>query len=155
MPWTPWIDIEKDDTTQDEAKQLYETTRNPLTGKISDLTRITSLTPAIAQGIDALCTAVYRNASGLTAREKEIAALVNFAYAVPRADLHLYLGGIHAQQPRMTLAEMPEKFHTLDDDGDGYLSFDEMLTSIDKFFDFDSDLETNDVYLVINFFFAQ
>ena len=80
MPWTPWIDIEKDDTTQDEAKQLYETTRNPLTGKISDLTRITSLTPEIARCIDALCTAVYRNKSGLTAREKEIAALVTSAF---------------------------------------------------------------------------
>jgi uncharacterized peroxidase-related enzyme len=80
MAWTPWIEIEKDDTASVEAKQLYERTRNSLTGEISDLTRITSLTPAVAQCIDDLCTAVYRNASGLTAKEKELAALVTSTF---------------------------------------------------------------------------
>ena len=80
MPWIPWIETAKDDTSKEEAKHLYQKTRNSLTGKISDLTRLTSLTPEVSKYIDALCSAVYRNASGLTIREKEIAALVTSSF---------------------------------------------------------------------------
>jgi len=76
MPWKPWIKIEADNTQNDEAKKLYENTRNPLTREISDLTRITSLTPEVSELIDKLCIAVFKNAAGLSVREKEIAALV-------------------------------------------------------------------------------
>jgi hypothetical protein len=80
MPWVPWIQIEKDDSTKEEVQQLYEKTRNSLTGKISDLTRLTSLTPEVSIHLDSLCSAVYKNASGLTPREKEIAALVTSSF---------------------------------------------------------------------------
>lgn len=80
MPWVPWIQIEKDDSTKEEVQQLYEKTRNSLTGKISDLTRLTSLTPEVSIRLDSLCSAVYKNASGLTPREKEIAALVTSSF---------------------------------------------------------------------------
>ena len=80
MSWIPWIQIEKDDTSKEEAKQLYKKTQNSLTGKISDLTRITSLTPEVSNYLDSLCSAVYRNASGLTVREKEIVALVTSSF---------------------------------------------------------------------------
>lgn len=80
MPWVHWIQIEKDDSSKDEVKQLYKKTRNALTGKISDLTRLTSLTPQVSNRIDSLCTAVYKNAVGLTVREKEIAALVTSSF---------------------------------------------------------------------------
>ena len=80
MPWVPWIQIEKDDTSNEEARQLYLKTKNPLTGKISDLTRITSLTPEVSNHIDNLCSAVYKNATGLTAREKEVIALVTSSF---------------------------------------------------------------------------
>jgi alkylhydroperoxidase family enzyme len=76
MPWIPWIRIEALDTEREEAKALYEKTANPLTKKISDLTRLTSLTPQVSERIDELCKSVYKNATGLSAREKEIAALV-------------------------------------------------------------------------------
>jgi len=76
MPWVPWIQIEQDDTANEEAKLLYQRTRNKVTGRLSDLTRITSLTPEVAGHLSNLCTAVYQNASGLSAREKEILALV-------------------------------------------------------------------------------
>ncbi len=92
---------------------------------------------------------------GITINEDELIALFNFPDAVPRSQLHLYLEGIFAEADRMTLAEMPEKFHTLDLDGDGYLSFNEMLSSIDAFFDFQTDLNSEDVYSIINFFFKQ
>lgn len=80
MSWIPWIQIEKDDTSKEEVKQLYKKTQNSLTGKISDLARITSLTPEVSNCLDSLCSAVYRNASGLTVREKEIVALVTSSF---------------------------------------------------------------------------
>ena len=80
MPWVPWIQIEKDDSTKEEVQQLYEKTRNSLTGKISDLTRLTSLTPEVSIHLNRLCSAVFKNASGLTPREKEIAALVTSSF---------------------------------------------------------------------------
>jgi len=39
VPWVPWIQIEKEDSTKEDVKQLYKKTRNSVTGKISDLTR--------------------------------------------------------------------------------------------------------------------
>jgi hypothetical protein len=80
MPWIPWIQIEKDDTPKQDAQQLYKKTRNQLTGQLSDLTRLTSLTPEVSQQLHGLCSAVFQNASGLTGREKEIAALVTSAF---------------------------------------------------------------------------
>ncbi len=80
MPWVPWIQIEKEDSTKEEVKQLYKKTRNPITGKISDLTRLTSLTPEISNHLDSLCSSIYKNAVGLTVREKEIAALVTSSF---------------------------------------------------------------------------
>ena len=80
MPWIPWIQIEKDDSPKEEAKQLYKRTQNSVTGKISDLIRITSLTPEVANCLHRLSSAVYQNASGLTLREKEIVALVTSSY---------------------------------------------------------------------------
>jgi len=51
--------------------------------------------------------------------------------------------------------EIPEKFQKLDLDVDGYLSFDEVLKAIDDFFDFESDLTTDDIYELNDFFFSQ
>jgi hypothetical protein len=80
MHWVPWIQIEKDDSPNKEVKKLYRKTQNPITGKISDLTRLTSLTPEISNCIDSLCSAVYKKSTGLTVREKEIAALVTSSF---------------------------------------------------------------------------
>jgi len=80
MPWKPWIHVEPDDTSNEDARKLHDRTRNPITHEISDLTRITSLTPETSELINQLCEAVYRNATGLTVREKEIAALVTSSF---------------------------------------------------------------------------
>ena len=47
---------------------------------LTDLARITSRTPLVAKRIHQLCRAVYASATGLTLREKEIAALVTSAF---------------------------------------------------------------------------
>ena len=80
MPWKPWIDIEPDDTSNAAAQALYQKTRNPGTHKISDLTRITSLTPEASAQIRKLRDAVFGGAEGLTPREKESAALVTSSF---------------------------------------------------------------------------
>ena len=80
MPWMPWIKTENEDSSNAEITKLYKTVRNPLTGKISDLNRITSLTPEVSKNIFTLGSSVYGNAVGFTAREKEIIALVTSAF---------------------------------------------------------------------------
>jgi alkylhydroperoxidase family enzyme len=80
MPWVPWIHIEADDTANEEVKNLYAKTKNKITKKISDITRLTSLTPETSELINKLRDSVYRSATGLSAREKEIAALVSSSF---------------------------------------------------------------------------
>jgi len=63
MPWIPWIQIKRDDPSA-----------------LSDLSRLTSGAPEVSELIDQLCLAVYRNASGLTLREKEVVALVTSSF---------------------------------------------------------------------------
>ena len=80
MVWVPWIATENENASSEEIKKLYNKTRNPLSGRISDLTRITSLTPEVSEHLNTLGSAVYRNATGFTAREKEILALVTSSF---------------------------------------------------------------------------
>ena len=94
------------------------------------------------------------NDQGVTLTEEQLIALLTQGDAVPREDLDLYFKAQQEGQ-RMSLESLPEKFKSLDLDGDNYLSFDELLGSIDDFFDFSSELEVDEVYLVINFFFLQ
>jgi hypothetical protein len=94
------------------------------------------------------------NDRGVEMSEGELEALLATPAAIPRSELELYLVPME-QRERMTLDQMDEKYHVLDLDGDKYMSFDEMLVAIDEFFDFKSFLNTEEVYEVINFFFAQ
>jgi alkylhydroperoxidase family enzyme len=80
MTWVPWIHTEPDDTPKEAVQALYERTRNRATGKPNDTMRICSLTPDVAGLLFDLDRAIYRNAGGLTLREKEIAALLVSAY---------------------------------------------------------------------------
>ena len=91
---------------------------------------------------------------GVEMSEDELLALLGPREAVPRSELDLYLSE-EKERDRMTLDEMPEKFHVIDRDGDSYINFDELLIAIDDFFDFQSFMETDEVYDVINLFFSQ
>jgi len=92
--------------------------------------------------------------NGVTLSEEALVNMLASKEAVSRRDLFLYLASIKSGD-RLSLMDMPEKFHSLDTDGDNYLSFDELLKAIDDFFDYQSELVTDEVYQVINFFFAQ
>lgn len=76
MPWIPWIRIEPEDSTVEKVQKLYKKARKPLTGKLSDLTQLTSLSPEMSDHLHSLGVAVYRDAGNLSLREKEVAALV-------------------------------------------------------------------------------
>ena len=80
MPWVTWISTEDDNTSDPEVRNLYESVRSPRTGAVPDLVRLTSRTPEVAGLLHRLSIAVYRNAKGLTLREKEIVALISSSY---------------------------------------------------------------------------
>jgi hypothetical protein len=94
------------------------------------------------------------NDRGVEMSESELENLLSTPDAIPRSELDLYMVP-QEQRERMTFDQLDEKFHVLDLDGDQYLSFDELLLAIDDFFDFRSFMDTEEVYEVINFFFAQ
>ena len=94
------------------------------------------------------------NERGVEMSENELESLLATPDAIPRRELDLYLVPSE-QRERMTFDQLDEKFHILDLNGDKDLSFDELLLAIDDFFDFKSFMVTDEVYEVINFFFAQ
>jgi hypothetical protein len=78
--------------------------------------------------------------------------------ALPRDQVESFLQIMNNLGPgghRGEYVEIPEKFKKIDTDADGYISFDEVLKAIDDFFDFESDLTTNDIYELNDFFFSQ
>jgi len=94
------------------------------------------------------------NERGVEMSENELESLLATPDAIFRNELDLYLVPSE-QRERMTFDQLDEKFHVLDLDGDKDLSFDELLLAIDDFFDYKSFMVTDEVYEVINFFFAQ
>jgi len=76
--------------------------------------------------------------------------------AVDRAEVYMVPVGLGwSKYSEMTNVEIPAKYKKLDLDGDNYISFDELLEAINGFFDFDSEFNTEDIYDLNNFFFAQ
>jgi hypothetical protein len=99
----------------------------------------------------------FVNDQGVQMTEDEIIALTDYSSAVKREEVDLYLlrNLAASNYKRKMYLSIPEKFEHLDNDGDGYISFDEVLGAIDAFFDFESELTTDDIYELNNFFFAQ
>ena len=50
---------------------------------------------------------------------------------------------------------IPQKFRMVDTDGDGYISFFELLKAIEQFFDGTLNMSIEDIYELNNFFFSQ
>src|SRR4030043_129621 len=103
---------------------------------------------------DATATGAFVDEYGVTMTEDEVIARLDFSEAVERKDLALYYSILEAGR-RMSFADLPDKFRSLATDTDTYLSFDELLKAINDFFDYRSELNTDEVYRMINFFFAQ
>ena len=85
-----------------------------------------------------------------------LAVLLQHIKAVERGETYMIPIGISWSKYSQTSdIEIPEKFKKLDVDNDNYISFDELLRAINKFFDDDSELKPDDIYELNNFFFAQ
>ncbi len=56
---------------------------------------------------------------------------------------------------KITFADIPEKYKGVDKDGDNYISIDELLESVDDFFDFESEFTIDNIYELNEFFFQQ
>jgi hypothetical protein len=77
--------------------------------------------------------------------------------AVPRSEVDMLtsLSAYRYTGARRSFSGIPARFLFLDDDGDGYISFDELIRAIDIFFDGGSAMTVDDVYELNEFFFSQ
>lgn len=93
---------------------------------------------------------------GVTVSEEEFQSAVELREnAMPREEVDEYSDMISGQYKLNSQVQIPENFQSLDTDGDGYLSFDELLLVIDKYFDFQMDLDVDEVRELNEFFFSQ
>lgn len=76
-------------------------------------------------------------------------------HAMPRDEVEAYTLTIRDDYALRRSNEIPEKFLPLDEDVDGYISFDELLKAIDLYFDFQLDLNIAEIRELNDFFFAQ
>ncbi|MFP4060330.1 MAG: hypothetical protein ACLFUC_07610 [Bacteroidales bacterium] len=74
--------------------------------------------------------------------------------AVSRDEVDLY-AYVNMTTTRTRRVRIPEKFKQLDTDEDNYISYEEVLQAIDRFFDFEVSLSTEDIYELTDFFFSQ
>jgi len=75
--------------------------------------------------------------------------------AMARGEVEHYFSSIADLYIVESSGEIPEKFQSLDEDGDGYISFDELLKTIDLYFDYQLELNIEEVKELNNFFFSQ
>ncbi len=77
--------------------------------------------------------------------------------AIPRIDLEYYL--LMARESDEKIKSRPKgvplKFQEFDLDQDDYLSFDELLSGITRYFDFRTLLSLQDIYEMMEFYFIQ
>ena len=75
--------------------------------------------------------------------------------AMPREDVEDYTDIISGEYELTSREEIPAKFISLDKDGDGYISFEELLQVIDSYFDLQLDLDLDEIRQLNDFFFSQ
>lgn len=93
---------------------------------------------------------------GVTVSRPEFAESMDLRnHAMPREDVEEYLAIIRGVYRLASAVEMPENFVSLDVDGDGYFSFDELILAIDKYFDIQIDMDVEELRELNEFFFAQ
>jgi hypothetical protein len=93
---------------------------------------------------------------GITVTEEEFLARLQFRNrAMVREEVGPYMDMILAEYMLGATVEIPDKFKPLDTDQDGYLSYEELLKSIDQYFDYQLDLNLEELRDLNEFFFSQ
>jgi hypothetical protein len=95
------------------------------------------------------------DADGVTVTEEDFLAQLQRDDALKREDLDAYMEMLGSKYGDRSVVEIPEKFVQIDTDGDGYISFEELLRVIDDYFDFEVDLTLDELRQVNEFFFSQ
>ena len=75
--------------------------------------------------------------------------------AMPREGVDDYMTIISGDYTLPSAEAIPAKFQSLDVDGDGELSFEELLRVIDSYFDLQMDLDLEEIRQLNDFFFSQ
>ena len=95
------------------------------------------------------------DASGRMLSEEELQARLQRDEALSREDLEAYMALFEDRYEEKRVTEIPEKFASMDEDGDGYISFDELLKVIDEYFDFKIGLSPEELRQLNEYFFSQ
>ena len=75
--------------------------------------------------------------------------------AMQREDVEAYLTMIRSEYRLSSSQVIPKKFKSLDEDNDGYISFEELLKTVDLYFDFQLELDIDELRELNGFFFSQ
>ncbi len=93
---------------------------------------------------------------GTTVTEEEfLARMEHRTQAMKREEVAAYMDAILSDYMLGSPVEIPEKYKPLDTDQDGELSYDELLRAIDRYFDYQLDLNLEDLRDLNEFFFSQ
>ncbi|MCF8226060.1 MAG: hypothetical protein K9J30_09285 [Bacteroidales bacterium] len=92
---------------------------------------------------------------GVTLTEEELLKRLQRERAMDRDDLAEYWAIYNKPFLDGADREIPEKFLSVDTDGDGYISFEELLRSIDDYFDYRLDLTYEELRELNEYFFTQ
>ena len=93
---------------------------------------------------------------GVTITEEEFdEAMSRRDNAMPRDEVEEYMSIISGEYRPNTEVSIPEKFQAFDADGNGELSFEELMQAIDQYFDLQQDLDVDEIRQLNDFFFSQ
>lgn len=93
---------------------------------------------------------------GVTVSEEDfLAEIQKRDDAMKRENVAEYLDLIRGAYRLSSAIEIPERFKPLDENDDGYISFDELLKTVDLYFDFQLDLNLEELRELNQFFFSQ
>lgn len=93
---------------------------------------------------------------GVQLSQEKLAEMFDQKNAVSRKEIKVVpVAPIWTRSITFTPGVIPDKFKSVDTDGDGYISFTELLKAIDDYFDDKTTLKSEDIYDLNSFFFSQ
>lgn len=96
------------------------------------------------------------NEQGALLSDDALSAMFDNITAVSRKEIRLIpLANIWTATRTFTPGIIPDKFRKIDSDADGYISFQELLKTIDDYFDEKSTFKPEEIYELNDYFFTQ
>lgn len=93
---------------------------------------------------------------GVQLTQDKLSEMFEQKNAVSRKEIKVVpIAPIWTRSVTFTPGVIPDKFKAVDIDGDGYISFPELLKTVDAYFDEKTDFKPEDIYELNNFFFSQ